>query len=124
MLYTGSVADLEKNNGNMIIYYIMSNKGNDEVSPDQVDLVNYHNGIITWHGFKLNYLSKLTKPEAHEWMRKASNRAVSENVILIDEETNFDQSCRKLLAELMNNMYSGYLDLQYVGELIKIKESE
>ena len=119
MLYTAKVSDLKKFNRNMKIYYLILNHGNDEVIPDKSDIDYYKNEIITWEGFKLNYSEKLMRVEAMEWMQRVSVEAVSEDVVLVDEESDVEYSYRKLLAERIKNMFTGRLNLKYVGELNK-----
>jgi len=117
MLYTTSVSDLKSIKRKMRIYYIIRNHGNDVVVSDQLDLDSYRSGVLTWDGFKINYLAKLYRPEASEWMRRVSMEAVSEDVVLVDEEKDAEYSSRKILAELMVNMFIGHLDLHYMGEI-------
>ena len=119
MLYTVKVSDLKKIKRKMKVYYIMPNYGNDEVIPDKSDIDYYKNGIITWEGFKLNYSQILMRAEAMEWMQRVSLEAVSEDVVLVDEENDAEFSYRKLLADRMKNMFIGRLNLRYMGELIK-----
>ena len=97
----------------------MRNHGNDEVVPDELDIDYYKNEIITWEGFKLNYSEKLMRVEAMEWMQRVSNEVVTEEVVLVDEEKDAEYSYRKLLAERIKNMFTGRLNLKYMGELIK-----
>ena len=103
----------------MKIYYLIPTHGNDEVIPDKSDIDYYKNGIITWEGFKLNYSQILMRGEAMEWMERVSLEAVSEDVVLVDEENDVEYSYRKLLADRMKNMFVGRLNFKYVGELIK-----
>ena len=119
MLYTASVLDLKKIQRKMKVLYIIESHGNDVVAPDPTELDYYKNGILTWEGLKINYLAKIYKSEASEWMKNVSEKAVYEDIVLVDEEKDANHSCRKLLAELMNNMYSGSLEFHYMGELIK-----
>ena len=119
MLYTAKVSDLKKIKRKMKVYYLTSNHGNDEVIPDESDIGHYKNGIITWAGFKLNYSQILMRAEAMEWMQRVSLEAVSEDVVLVDEEDDAEYSYRKLLADRMKSMFTGRLDLKYEGELIK-----
>ena len=119
MLFTASVSDLKEIKRKIKIYYIMRNHGNDEVVPDELDIDYYKNEIITWEGFKLNYSEILMRVEAMEWIQRVSNEAVSEDVVLVDEENDAEHSYRKLLAERIKNMFSGRLNLKYMGELIK-----
>ena len=118
MLYTGKISDLKKTNRKMKIYYLISNHGNDEVIPEMSDIDYYKNGIITWEGFKLNYSQILMRAEAMEWMERVSLEAVSEDVVLVDEENDAEYSYRKLLADRMKNMFVGRINFKYVGELI------
>jgi hypothetical protein len=98
-------------------YYVMKNRGNDAVVPDELDLEHYRRGILTWQGFKVNYLAKLMKPEAEGWMKRVSGEAVSEDVVLVSEEEDIERCYRILLAEMMINMFSGQMNVRYGGEL-------
>jgi len=117
MLYTSSLSIRKKIKRKMKSYYVMKNRGNDVVLPDQLDLEQYRNGVMTWEGFKLNYLAKLMKPEAEEWMRRVSVEAVNEDVVLVSDEEDVEHCYRILLAEMMMNMFSGQMNLRYMGEL-------
>jgi len=117
LLYTACVSVLEKVERKMKPYYVMKNHGNDVVVPDQVDLDQYRNGVMTWKGFRINYLAKLMRPEADEWMRRVSVEAVSEDVVLVSDEEDVENCYRILLAEMMINMFSGQMNLCYMGEL-------
>jgi uncharacterized protein YeaO (DUF488 family) len=98
-------------------YYVMKNRGNDAVLPDQSDLEQYRNGVLTWSGFKVNYLAKLMRPEAEGWMKRVSGESASEDVALVSEEEDVEHCYRILLAEMMVNMFSGQMNLRYMGEL-------
>ena len=98
-------------------YYLIKNRGNDAVAPDQIDLEQYGSGDLTWQGFKVNYLAKLMRPEAEEWMKRVSSEAVSKNVVLVSDEENVEKCYRKFLAEMMTSMFSGRMNLRYMGEL-------
>ena len=117
MLYTAKISDLEEIERKMKVYHLIPNHGNDEVIPDESDIDYYKNGIITWEGFKLNYSQILMRAEAMEWMQRVSLEAVSEDVVLVDEENDAEYSYRTLLADRMKNMFSGRLNLEYGGEL-------
>jgi len=118
MLYTASVSSFKRTERKLKVYYIVEDHGNDPVVPDLVDICQFRTGVLTWEGFKVNYLAKLMRSDAVEWMRRISVEAVSEDVVLVDEEKEAEYSCRKLLAEMMMNMFSGHLKLHYMGELI------
>jgi hypothetical protein len=117
VLYTACVSVLEKVERKMKPYYVMKNHGNDVVVPDQVDLEHYRNGVLTWQGFKVNYLAKLMRPEAEEWMRRVSTEAVSHDIVLVSDEKDYEHSYRRLLAEMIMSMFSGEKSLRYAGEL-------
>lgn len=117
MLYTACASILDEVKEKIKPYYVMANHGNDAVAPDQSDLEQYKNGALTWEGFKVSYLAKLMKPEAEEWMKHVSVEAVSQNVVLVSDEEDDEQLYRVLLAEIMLNMFSGYMNLRYLGEL-------
>jgi hypothetical protein len=95
----------------------MENRGNDVVVPDQSDLKQYRNGVLTWQGLKVNYLANLMRPEAEKWMKRVSSEAVSEDVVLVSDEENVEKCYRILLAEMMINMFSGHMKVRYSGEL-------
>ena len=116
MLYTACVSVLEKVKRKMKLYHVIGNHGNDVVVPDQQDLDQYRNGVVTWGGFKVNYLAKLMRPEAEEWMKRVSGEAISEDVVLVSEE-DVEHCYRILLAEMMINMFSGQMNVRYMGEL-------
>ena len=123
MLYTASVSVLEKVGGEMKLYYVMRGHGNDVVIPDQPDLDQYRDGILTWKGFRVNYLGKLMRSEAEEWMRRVSAEAVGEDVVLVSDEEDVRHCYRVLLAEMMMNMFSGQMKLRYMGELRETRGS-
>jgi hypothetical protein len=116
MLYTSSLSVLKKSKRKLKPYYVMENRGNDVVLPDKSDLEQYRNGVLTWQGFRVNYLAKLMRAEAEEWMRRVSGEAVSEDVVLVSEEDG-EQCYRIQLAEMMNSMFSGRMKVRYMGEL-------
>ena len=116
MLFTSSNSVFNKMEQRFKPYYLIRNQGNDVVLPDQSDLEQYRNGSLTWSGFKVNYLAKLMRPEADEWMRRVSGEAVDQEVVLVSEE-NGEHYYRIFLAEMILNMFSGRIDIRYGGEL-------
>jgi len=116
MLYTTGLSSIKKIEKKLKPYYLMKNHGNDVVVPDQSDLEQYRNGVLTWKGFKVNYMAKLMRPEAEEWMKRVAVEAVSEDVVLVDAEKDVNHCYRVLLAEMMINMFSGQMKVRYVGE--------
>jgi len=117
MLYTCSILSFKKLDKKFKAYYIMKNCGNDEVAPDPGDLQQYKKGELTWQGFRVNYLAKLMRPEAEEWMKRVAREAVSGDVVLVSDEEKGEDYYRVMLAEIMINMFSGQTGLRYGGEL-------
>jgi uncharacterized protein YeaO (DUF488 family) len=117
MLHTSSLSVLEKSKRKLKLYYVMKNRGNDVVVPDQLDLEQYRKGVLTWQGFRVNYLAKLMRPEAEKWMKRVSGEAVSEDVVLVSEEEDVEHCYRIFLAEMMISMFSGHMNIRYMGEL-------
>ena len=98
-------------------YYLMRDCGNDAVVPDKSDLDQYHERVMSWEGLKVNYLAKLMRPEAEEWMKQVSIEAVRDEVVLVSDEEHYENCYRILLAEMMMNMFSGRMNLHYKGDL-------
>jgi len=117
MLYTSSLSTFKKIEKKLKPYYLMKNFGNDVVVPDPSDLEQFRNGVLTWEGLRVNYLAKLMRPEAEEWMKRVAGEAVSEDVVFIDAEEKVEHCYRILLAEMMINMFSGQIKVRYMGEL-------
>jgi hypothetical protein len=117
VLYSANVSVISKVKGKMKFCYVMRNHGNDVVVPDKLDLDQYRRGVVTWEGFKLNYLAKLMRSEAEEWMKRVSAEAVSADVVLVSDEKDAEHCYRILLAERMLNMFSGQMNMRYVGEI-------
>jgi hypothetical protein len=117
MLYTCSLSAFKKSEGKLKPYYVIKNRGNDVVVPDQSDLEQYRSGATTWQGFKVTYLAKLMRPEAEEWMKSVASESVSKDVVLVSDEENVENRYRTFLAEMMVNMFSGHMKVRYNGEL-------
>jgi hypothetical protein len=117
MLWTSNSSTIDKTKKEFKIYYLIEQQGNDPIIPDKQDLEQYTNGIITWQGFKLNFLEKLMRPEAEELMKKVSVESVSEDVVLVSDESDVEKCYRIMVAEMIVNMFSGHLKLKYRGEL-------
>lgn len=117
MLHTAHVSVLAKVKRKVKSYYVIRNHGNDVVVPDQDDLDSYRNGVLTWKGFKLNYSAKLMREDADEWMRCVSVESINEEVVLVSDEKSGKRCYRILLAERINNLFSGRINFKYLGEL-------
>jgi hypothetical protein len=97
-------------------YFIIPGYGNDPVLPDPTDLNDFQRGAISWQGFQVNYLSKLMRPEATEWMTRILSDDPAKEIVLVDEEPDVTHAPRALLAELMMNMFSGRVNMHYNRE--------
>jgi hypothetical protein len=117
VLYTANFVSINKRKTKMKIYQLKENQGNDAVTPEQKDFRRCEAKTLTIKGMKINYLTKLMSKEAEEWMRTISEEAITHDVILVDEETNAEDSFRKLLAEMMVSMFSTNPKFRYAGEL-------
>jgi hypothetical protein len=117
MLYTAYVSVFEKTGRKMKPYYLIRNHGNDAVIPDKSDLDQYWRGELTWNGLQMNYLGKLMRSEAEEWMSRVAAEAAKDDVVLVSDEEDVEHCFRILLAEMMMNMFSGEMNLGYEGEL-------
>jgi hypothetical protein len=117
MLYTCSASAAKNIGKNMKRYYVLPDRGNDDVVPDKHDLNLYKNGAITAKGFALNYETKLRSREAYEWMERVSVEVAHEDIVLVGNENNGEKSYRIILAEMMASMFGGKMNFRYVGEL-------
>jgi hypothetical protein len=117
MLYTCSVSAAKRKTREMKHYFVMPDQGNDEVAPDKRDIEFYKNGTITAKGFALNYEMKLRSQEAYKWMARVSAEASHEDIVLIGEDDQTENSPRKMLAEIMFSMFGGRMNFRYAGEL-------
>lgn len=117
MLHTACFSLFDKIEKKMKPYYVIKNHGNDVVVPDLLDLAQYRNGVMSWEGLRVNYLARLMRPEAEEWMRNVCAVAVTDDVALVSDEESGEKCYRILLAEMMMNMFSGRMKLYYAGEL-------
>ena len=117
MLYTSSESKAQKAASKMKYYLISPNHGNDEVVPDKRDKELYKTGEITERGFALNYDVKLRRPEAYNWMSRVSAEASHQDIVLIGEDDQTENTPRKMLAEMMYSMFGGKMNFRYAGEL-------
>jgi hypothetical protein len=117
LLYTASYSEISKSKKRMKLYQLKEKQENDVIIPDSKDLLRYKTKTLTWKGIEINYLAKLMRKEAEEWMRRVSEEAATLDVVLIDDEANVEYSFRRLLAEMMTSMFSSNLKFRYAGEL-------
>jgi hypothetical protein len=117
LLYTANNLALGNSKMRLKVYQLKENQGNDAVAPDQKDFLRYEAKTLTWKGMKINYLAKLMRKEAEEWMKHISEEAATQDVVLVDDENNAEDSFRKLLAEIMVSMFSSNRKFRYAGEI-------
>jgi len=97
-----------------LIYYVMRNRGNNEVAPDELILAMAKKKDISWESYCRHYEDKLAKEEARTWMEKRADEAKrGHNVILVCFERSSDQCHRRLLAEAIAAQFGA----EYKGEL-------
>jgi len=98
----------------VLIYYVMLNRGNDEVAPYIETVQAVKKGKLDWNGYEAIYLRKIDAPNAREWMRKrAEESQQGHNVILVCFEKSPEHCHRRLLAETIARQFGA----EYKGEL-------
>jgi len=97
-----------------LIYYVMRNRGNNEVAPDELILIMFKNNDLSWESYCRHYEDKLATEEAKAWMQKRADESrQGHNVILVCYEKDPEQCHRRLLAEYI----TAHFGVEYKGEL-------
>jgi uncharacterized protein YeaO (DUF488 family) len=97
-----------------LIYYVMRNRGNNEVAPDELPLIMFKYNELSWESFCRHYEDKLATEKAKAWMQKRVEESrQGHNVILVCYEKDPEQCHRRLLAEYI----AAHFDVEYKGEL-------
>jgi len=103
-----------------IIHYIMRNRGNNDVAPDEDMLKNFMKlikiyGIAKlWPQYEENYLIQIgLSTKARDWMQKTAKESKRANVVLVCYEKDVRFCHRRLLAEEISRRYGA----EYEGEL-------
>jgi len=117
MLYTCPVSKAQKIPKEMKSYLLLQGHGNNDVIPDPQDTELSKKGLMTAKGFALNYLAKLGRQEAYEWMARVSTEAIHESVVLVGPGDKTEYNYRITLAEMMISMFGGRMNFRYAGEL-------
>lgn len=98
----------------VFIYYVMANRGNDEVAPYIETVQAAKKGQISWDGYVAIYLRTIDTPNGREWMKKrAKESQQGHHVILVCFEKNPENCHRRLLAEEIAKQFNA----NYKGEL-------
>lgn len=113
------------------IYYVMRNRGNNEIAPPKELLEwwlsqkklweSYRGGdhwdargkLIDWPTYKRRYLKHLETEEATEWMRRIAKLSKEHAIILVCYEKDFQHCHRTLLAKRIQFLHN----VNYEGEL-------
>jgi len=101
-----------------IFYYVMRNRGNNEVAPTESTLFVYKEMVRrenpdAWKIYQQNYMHSLNSEKALKWMERVAEKAKRANVILICYEKDANYCHRKLLAEEIARRFN----VKYKGEL-------
>ena len=102
--------------GSCFVYYVMRNRGNNEVAPSEPLLLQIKAGDIDWETYEKEYLVSLDrniKPFAEEWMKKRAEEAKIGNILLVCFEKSSRRCHRRLLAEEISRRYGA----EYKGEV-------
>jgi len=99
--------------GSWFIYFVMRNRGNNEVAPPEWLLRNVKAGRVTWEKYVLYYSDWLATMLAEEWMEKRAREAKIGNVLLVCFEKDATHCHRRLLAEEISKRFG----VEYKGEL-------
>ena len=96
------------------VYYVMRNRGNNEVAPGKEALMFFRK-FRDWKSYKKWYLKgRLETEEAKEWMKKVAEEAVWRDVVLVCFEKDHIHCHRVLLAHTIAEKFP---EVNYVGEL-------
>lgn len=96
-------------------YYIMRNRGNDEVAPSSGLLQTYKAGLITWEEYAKKYTEQIqTDPKAVAWIDKIAEEALLDDVVLVCFEKDQNHCHRSLLALQITFRHP---EVNYVGDL-------
>jgi len=98
--------------GSCFIYYVMRNRGNNEVAPISITLMTL-TVLKDWENYRIVYLRELNRLEARKWMEKRAGEAQIGNILLVCYEKDYTNCHRRLLAEEIARRH----DVEYKGEL-------
>lgn len=102
----------------VLIYYVMLNRGNNEVAPLRTLLYAYKKEGLSWDGYCEGYNELLKGSGALEWMRKrAEESRAGYHIILVCLEKNPEHCHRRLLADAIATQFGA----EYKGELSKFQ---
>jgi uncharacterized protein YeaO (DUF488 family) len=97
-----------------LIYYVMRDRGNNEVAPTGTLLYAVKKEGLSWDGYCHSYKEILKDAGAQEWMRKRADESkAGHHVILVCFEKDPEHCHRRLLAETIATQFGA----EYKGEL-------
>jgi len=99
--------------GSCFVYYVMRNRGNDDVAPYMETVQAAKKGVVSWDDYKIIYLRKIDCPNGIEWMEKRAQEAKVGNILLVCYEKDSAHCHRRLLAEEIAKRFG----VEYKGEL-------
>jgi len=98
--------------GSCFVYFVMRNRGNNEVAPMSQDLIDAAKDKA-WAYYEKRYKEILGTVEAHKWMEKRAREAQIGNILLVCYEKDSDHCHRTLLAKVIERQFG----VEYKGEL-------
>ena len=122
--YLNKHRDAPQQLGSCFVYYVMRNRGNNEVAPNKEMLeafmkvkkiyVSKDEQEEFWKQYEENYLIQIgLSKEAKTWMEKRSQEAKIGNILLVCFEKDATRCHRRLLAEEIKRRFGA----EYKGEL-------
>ena len=106
---------MAKLKGSAMPMYVMRNRGNNEVAPSKVLLLEAKSKQIDWAEYEKRYLAEIIEDDAEVWMMNAVDEMKSGmHVVLICFEKDVAHCHRRLLAEEIKRRWP---KVDYRGEL-------
>lgn len=99
--------------GSCFVYYVMANRGNDEVAPYIETVQAAKKGQISWNDYVAIYLRTIDTPNGREWMERRAQEAKIGNILLVCFEKDPAHCHRRLLAEEIARRFGA----EYKGEV-------
>lgn len=99
--------------GSCFVYYVMLNRGNNAVAPDEALLFAVKKEGLSWAGYCKEYAEKLQSSDALKWMEKRTGEAKISNILLVCFEKDAAHCHRRLLAQEIARRFGA----KYEGEL-------
>lgn len=98
-----------------LIYYVMRNRGNNEVAPTKALLFAIKSKNISWDQYAKDYVNQIQKNrQAVTWIDKIAEQSLFNDVILVCFEKDHTHCHRTLLA---NQIKFRHPEINYVGDL-------